>query len=339
METICIFPRKFGLGGPASFQSRLIDELHANQMNVVFEPDDLSVSAILVIGGTRHMGELRAAKRRGIRIVQRLNGMNWVHKKKNTGLKHFLRSEVNNTLIATIRRDIADAIVYQSQFSRDWWNRDKGAIHKPETVIYNGANLDEFNPAGTKDLPNDRYRMLLVEGNLGNGYEGGLFTAADAAALLNQRLDKPLELVVVGSVPESLRQQAGRNGLTVVWRGVVDRRDIPVIDRSAHVFFSSDINAACPNSVIEALACGLPVVAYDTGALPEMVTGQAGAIARYGTDVWKLQKPDVHALVDATAEVLRQRESYSRGARALAEEEFDIKRIAKKYIDVLLRDM
>lgn len=338
METICIFPRKFGLGGPASFQSRLIEELRSNQIRVVFEPDDLSNSAILVIGGTRHLGELRVAKRRGVRIVQRLNGMNWVHKIKYTGLKHFLRAEVNNALLATIRRDIADKIIYQSQFSCDWWNREKGAIQKPESVVYNGVNIEEFNPAGRNELPGDRYRMLLVEGNLGNGYEGGLFTAADAAALLNQRLEKPLELMVVGSVPDSLRQKAERDGLSINWKGVVDRRDIPAIDRSAHLFFSSDINAACPNSVIEALACGLPVVAYDTGALPEMVPGDAGCIARYGSNVWKLQKPDVHALVDAASEVLRHRESYSRAARARAEQTFDIKKITKAYLEALLTD-
>jgi glycosyltransferase involved in cell wall biosynthesis len=338
MDTICIYPRKFGLGGPASFQSRLIEELRANQVRVVFEPDDLSVAALLVIGGTRHLSELRAAKRRGVRVVQRLNGMNWVHKKKNTGLKHFLRAEVNNYLLATIRKRIADKIIYQSHFSQNWWNRIWGSVNKPETVVYNGVNLDQFNPAGVKDLPSDRYRMLLVEGNLGNGYEQGLFTAADAAALLNQRLEKPLDLMVVGSVPAPLRHQAEREGLHIDWRGVVDRRDIPEIDRSAHVFFSSDVNAACPNSVIEALACGLPVVAYDTGALPEMVTGEAGCIARYGTDLWKLQKPDVHSLVDAAGEVLRHRDLYSRGARARAEAEFDIKKITRTYIDVLLGD-
>jgi glycosyltransferase involved in cell wall biosynthesis len=338
MDTICIFPRKLGLGGPASFQSRLVEELRANQVNVVFDPADLSVSAILVIGGTRHLDELRAAKQRGVRIVQRLNGMNWVHRQRNTGIKHFLRAEVNNYLLSTVRKKIADKIIYQSHFSQNWWHREKGTLQKPETVIYNGVSLDQFNPAGTRDLPDDRYRMLLVEGNLGNGYEQGLFTATDAAILLNKRMEKPLELYVVGTAPEAIRRQAERDGLHIEWRGVVDRLDIPAIDRSAHLFFSSDVNAACPNAVIEAMASGLPVVAYDTGALPELVTLDSGRIARYGTDPWKLQDPDVHALADAAAEVLRNRETFSRGARLRAEQAYDIKKITQQYIDVLLGD-
>ena len=51
------------------------------------------------------------------------------------------------------------------------------------------------------------------------------------------------------------------------------RERIPELDRSAHLLYSADLNAACPKSVIEALACGLPVVAFDTGALPELVQG------------------------------------------------------------------
>jgi glycosyltransferase involved in cell wall biosynthesis len=335
MKTICIFPRKLGLGGPASFQLRLVEELRANQFNVVFEPSDPAVSAILVIGGTRHLGELRAASKRGVRIVQRLNGMNWVHKQKQTGIKHHLRSEVNNWLLATIRKDLADRIIYQSQFSQNWWLKARGAVDKPETVIYNGVNLDQFNPAGSKELPDDHYRMLLVEGHLGNGYEQGLFTAADAAVLLNQRLDKPLELVVVGDAPLILRKQAERQNLHIDWKGIVDRLDIPLIDRSAHFLFSSDINAACPNAVIEALACGLPVVGYDTGALPEMLTGDAGRVARYGNDPWKLEKPNLHALADAASEILTDRARFSQAARERAETTFDIKKITQAYIQVL----
>lgn len=336
MRTICIFPRKLGLGGPASFQSRLVEELRANDINVIFDPADLSASAILVIGGTRHLGKLLAAKNRGVRIVQRLNGMNWVHKRRNTGIKHFFRAEVNNWMLSTIRGNLADAIIYQSQFAKNWWHRAKGSLDKPEYVIYNGVNLDQFNPAGTRDLPTDRYRMLLVEGHLGNGYEQGLFTAADAARMLTKRLDKPLELVVVGDAPRQLREQTAREGLDITWKGVVDRLDIPLIDRSAHLLFSSDINAACPNAVIEAMACGLPVVGYDTGALPELLTGDAGRVARYGSDPWKLDKPDLYALADAVTSVLQDRTTFSRAARLRAEQAFDIKQITREYIKVLL---
>ena len=337
-ETICILPRKLGMGGPASFQARLSDALRQQGVGVTYDPDDPAASVILVIGGTRHFGELMRAKQRGVRIVQRLNGMNWVHKKKNTGIKHFLRAEAGNWILSTIRKNFADKIVYQSHFSQDWWQRVYGGVNATESVIYNGVNLEEYSPLGTFDRPTDRYRLLIVEARLGGGYEQGLFTAVKAAELLNQRMEKPVELMVVGEASESLQKQASSDQINIVWRGVVKRYEIPQIDRSAHLLYSSDVNAACPNSVIEALACGLPVIGYDTGALPELLTDGAGTIARYGGDVWKLDPPNVFALADAAQEILREPDLYRTRARQRAEKEFDIQQIALKYRQILLSD-
>ena len=84
----------------------------------------------------------------------------------------------------------------------------------------------------------------------------------------------------------------------------------PQIDRSAHLLFSADINAACPNSVIEAMACGLPVVGFDTGALNELVIGDSGRLVAYGGDVWKLDQPDIAALAKAAAEILNDQNRF-----------------------------
>ena len=337
MDKICLLPRKLGLGGPASFQARLAGALRLQGISVTFDPDDLAVSAILVVGGTKHLGELMRAHRRGVRIVQRLNGMNWVHKQKFTGLKHYFRAETGNWILSTIRKNLADRIIYQSEFTQAWWQRAYGPSKAAGTVIYNGVDLEEYNPAGANSRPSDRYRMLLVEGHLGGGYEQGLVTAVKAAELLNQRL-RPLELMVVGDAPRALREQVKTDQVNIIYRGVVKRHEIPEIDRSAHVLFSADVNAACPNSVVEALACGLPVVGYDTGALPELLVNGAGRIAAYGGDPWRLEKPNLYSLVDAAQEVLNNQAAFRAAARSQAEAAFNIQTIAESYCKVLLED-
>jgi glycosyltransferase involved in cell wall biosynthesis len=334
-KTICILPQKIGRGGPGSFHSRFASVLSSRGYNVNHDPLDPSNSVILVIGGTRHIGVLREAKRNGVRIVQRLNGMNWVHRQTRTGIKHFLRAEVNNWILKTIR-SMADQIVYQSNFTQGWWTRTYGETKLPGRVIYNGVNLDVFNPLGAGSPPTDRTRILLVEGNLGGGYEGGLDSAVQMAKLLSRRQTDSVELMIVGSVPANLQVSYLGCGVDIAWKGLVKREVIPAIDRSAHLFFSSDINAACPNSVIEALACGLPVIGYDTGSLSELVTPECGAVARYGSDPWKLQKPDIHALVDAAQLALVDHAQKRAGARARAEEAFNIEQIADQYLEVLL---
>jgi len=102
------------------------------------------------------------------------------------------------------------------------------------------------------------------------------------------------------------------------------------------LLYSADVNAACPNSVIEALACGLPVAAFDTGALTELVVGDAGRIVAYGGDPWQLDPPDVPALVEAALEILGNQERFRAAARARAEAAFGLDQMVDGYLQILL---
>lgn len=333
-KTICIIPRKLGLGGPNTFQGVLMQALERRGVSVSHDPLEPGNSAILVIGGTRHVAELRRAQKAGVPVVQRLNGMNWVQRKKFTGIRHFLKAEVGNLTLRRIRR-LADKVIYQSEFTRQWWERVNGELTKPQTVIHNGVDLNCFHPAEL-ELPLDFYRVLLVEGHHGGGYEQGLLSAVELVRLLNRRMEKRVELAVVGDVPTRLRQQAEQLGGIIDWRGVVPHADIPALERTAHLLYATDINAACPNSVIEALACGLPVVAFATGAMPELVVNGSGLLADYGADEWKLEKPDIPALADSAREILLDQMRFRINAREHAITHFDIEQVTEKYLEVLL---
>ncbi len=321
-----------------SFRARFAAALTARGYRVAASLDEPDIRAALVIGGTRHLEQLWQLKRRGVRIVQRLDGMNWIHRLRRTGWRHFVRAEYGNWILNTIRTRFADHIVYQSAFSRDWWTRVYGAAPVPFSVVHNAVPLDAYTPHGPHQRPDDRYRLLLVEGSLAGGYETGLETAVALAEMLNTRhraaLGKPVELFVLGRVSEGVRA-AFRVDFPLIFGGVVPRERIPEIDRSAHALFAADVNGACPNSVIEALACGLPVISFDTGALPELVTGDAGRIVPYGGDPWKLAPPDIPALAAATVEVFRNQPHFRTAARARAEAAFDLEHMVDGYLQAL----
>jgi glycosyltransferase involved in cell wall biosynthesis len=143
--------------------------------------------------------------------------------------------------------------------------------------------------------------------------------------------------MVVGDVPVRLQAPLEHeNPGMIIWAGVVKRDDIAEIDRSAHVLFSGDLNAACPNAVIEAMACGLPVVSYATGSLPELIDGGAGLTVPWGSNFWKLEQPDISALASAAKRILHEQEQYRQAARARAEAVFALDNMVEKYLQVLL---
>jgi glycosyltransferase involved in cell wall biosynthesis len=352
---ICIVPDVSGVGGMVSFRSKLVEGLKRRGLETCNELRDFPYRSVLLIGGTRDLVGIWGARRRGIPVVQRLDGMNWLHRLngiQKAGWRHYLRAENGNLLLAFIRARLASWIVYQSEFSQCWWEKKRGLTRVKHSIINNGVDLEVFRPQGEGEPPEDRWRILMVEGSLMGGYEQGLQTAVGfVERLANLVLQSGeslfpgiLELMVVGKVSEILKNRWGTQvtasqyspHIRLNWAGLMPNQQIPVIDRSAHLLYSSDINPACPNSVIEALACGLPVVAFDTGALVELVTSEAGRVVSYGGDPWKLDPPDLDALARAAYEVLKDLASYRRAARQLAELRFGLDRMLDGYLDVLL---
>lgn len=331
-----VVPQTEGVGGMVSFRHKFSAGLQALGHAVHSNPTDHNNRGVLVIGGTRNLNGLRRAQQMGIPIVQRLNGRNWLHKKTTTSVRHYLRAEYGNLILNIIRNRIASAIIYQSEFAKAWWEREAGSVAVPAHVIHNGVSLRSYSPAGTHDRPDDRIRVLMVEGSLAGGYEQGLTTGVGLVERLDVSLDVPVELSVVGQVSKRLRSDWDeRSKAKIDWVGPVPREAIPRIDRSAHLLFSADINAACPNAVIEAMACGLPIVAFNTGALSELVPSMGGRLANYGGDPWNLDPPNLDALAACGLEVLTAGRSQRLTARGWAEHRFGLDEMILAYLDVL----
>jgi glycosyltransferase involved in cell wall biosynthesis len=316
-----------------SFHAKLSRGLAKRGIEVTNDLTDGPFDVVLVIGGTRQLVQLRQLSRQGIPIVQRLDGMNWLHRKLRTGMRHWVRAEIANWLLAYIRERIANRIVYQSRFVEQWWTRVYGEMTKSKRIIYNGVDLEMFKP-GSGGTAQGKNRILLVEGNLQGGHEMGLTSAVALAEKLQARQET--ELVIAGQVDEKLKAKWNKQAkVNLEWAGVIRNEELPDLYHNAHLLFSGDLNAACPNSVIEALACGLPVLAFDTGALKELVPASAGRVVPYGGDPWKLETPDITALTQGAENILASQAELRAGARAHALENFALDRMVDAYLEAL----
>jgi len=343
---ICLIPRLSGIGGMVSFQGKLAAGLKARNVDVCFDLLDTPYDAILVIGGTRQIQRLWGAKRRGVRIVQRLDGMNWIHRIMKTGWRHWLRAEYGNINLALIRSSLADKIIYQSRFSRQWWEREKGETPCPHDVIYNGVDLSEFSPGDTTVHPQRIIRLLMVEGSLLGGYEFGLENAVKLAVDLahSRRQEYQIELRVVGRVSKEskdhwnswiIRNQVNAS-ISIDWSGVIPHHQIVDFYRNAHLLYSADINAACPNSVLEAMSCGTPVISFDTGALPELIADGGGIVVPYGGNPWELDPPDIQSLSKGASDILENLFRFKESTRNRAADGFDVEKMVDLYLEMLL---
>ncbi len=293
------------------------------------------VDVILVLAGTRYLASLWKARRRGTRIVQRLDGINWIHRVRWAGPRYTIRAIYGNANVSFIRRRLAGHVIYQSQFIKGWWEDWYKPARVPSSVILNGVDLNRYTPHGLHERPTGHYRLLVVEGSLAGGQNYGIFNAVELANTLSKKLK--IELMIVGRVDARTKNKFGfQNNFRIQFMDTVQREHIPWLMRSSHALFSAEVNPPCPNSVIEALACGLPVVGFDTGSLSEIVQGDAGRLAPYGADEWKLQKPDISALAKATTDVLDDQNHFRASARDRAESAFDVEKMVDEYLKVLL---
>ena len=334
MSRICIVPRVEGLAGVASFRIKFEEGLRLRGVNITHDVSQ-QADAVLVLAGTRNLLPLWKARRRGMRIVQRLDGINWVHRVRWAGLRYTIRAVYGNALLSFIRNRLAERVIYQSEFIKQWWEDWYRPARVPTSVILNGVDLNRYTPNGLHERPSQHYRLLIVEGSLVGGLDSGLFDAADLANTLSKKFK--IELMIVGRVDRRAKNNLkGQNAFRIQFMGAIPREQIPWLMRSSQLLFSAEVNPPCPNSVIEALACGLPVIGFNTGSLAEIVQGDAGRLVRYGGNPWKLEPPDISALADAATEVLEDQPRFRQPARDQAESKLGLDMMVDEYLKILL---
>ena len=101
---ICMVPKVHGVGGVVTFQAKLAAGLAQRGIQVCHDLDETPYDAVLLTSTTQDLLGLLRQRRRGVRIVQRLDGINWLHRRQPTGPRHYLRSEYGNRLLALLRR-------------------------------------------------------------------------------------------------------------------------------------------------------------------------------------------------------------------------------------------
>lgn len=211
----------------------------------------------------------------------------------------------------------------------------RGAVGVPPsriTRICNGVDTERFHPA-TPDAVSARERFTI-------GTVGRLVPVKDQLTLLRAFArtlattggvaedGRPLQLVLIGEGPlrEMLETKASELGIAHACRFLGSRDDLPALYRGMDLFALPSVAEGISNTILEAMASGLPVAASDVGGNPELVLDNVnGTLVRAGSDT------ALAGVLTAYARDANRRRSHAAAGRRRALERFSLAAMTGQY--------
>lgn len=232
--------------GPYIFLERLISYLKGAGVEVVRNAGRFHHLHFINISGSGRRADQWKAKK-----VLRMDG-----------IYHDLDSAKRNEGIRDTYHNV-DGVIFQCDFAREmaYKHFGKPAKAKYEGIIYNGVD-NSFTPNGeAQDFGFDH--TIIVSGK----WTWPSKRLPDMIECFMKMDRQDLGLVVLGEVEEKVQHPRIR------YCGFVAPKELPSYYRGADIMLHLAYTDWCPNAVVEALACGVPVITTHNGGVPELIQG------------------------------------------------------------------
>ena len=209
----------------------------------------------------------------------------------------------------------------------------------PVEVIPNGLDLQRYKPIDRQivrsllNLPQNKQLVLFGAIKATSDRRKG-FHLLEAAlqSLCQSGWQDKIELVVVGA---SQSGEPADLGFKTHYLGKLnDDISLAQVYAAADVFVAPSLQDNLPNTVVEAIACGTPSVAFKIGGMPEIIEHQQNGYLAQPYEIEDLAKGIVWLLEDK-----EKHQKLCHQARAEAEQKFTIELQARRYASLYNRIM
>lgn len=223
-------------------------------------------------------------------------------------------------------REMADFVIYQSRFCEESAHRFLGPCDAPSEILFNPVDVIKFQPASS--LAPDEPLRLLAAGT--HGTRDRVLHVLDMLAILRKEgIDAALTVAGSFQWPNGERDFQNHIALRGVQNHVqrmarFSQADAASLYASHHLLIHPKYLDPCPTVVLEAMACGLPVIGSASGGMPELVSDECGVLVPSLLDYKKLHTPTGEELADALKKALPRLPEMSAAARANAVSRFSI---------------
>jgi glycosyltransferase involved in cell wall biosynthesis len=265
-------------------------------------------------------GALDWLKRRKIPIVVNQNGV------FNPGWYAGDCKKMNGIMAVAYHR--ADYVFWQSEYCQRAADHFLGKREGAGEVLFNAIDTrHRFRPAKVRV---DRPFTFLLTGRI-DAHMAYRLESSIAGLQVAGNAGLDCRLLVAGWVEDSVLAASQRLAQVL---GVVEQVDFlgpytqaeaEVIYQRADAYIMTKYLDPCPNTVIEAMACGLPVLYSASGGVPEQVGPDAGlgmpVPESWGDEVYA---PSPEAIGAGMLEIARKATSMGLAARLRAESKFEI---------------
>ena len=230
--------------------------------------------------------------------------------------------------------DGARAVIYQSRFDKQLIETYFGRIKKESIIICNGTKIEHSCSKHDirKDLGLPENRRLLIC-SAGWRRHKRLPEIVEVLKRLND-IEDSYALIILGEQNEYI------NANNTYPFGSVNPKNIARYYQCADVFIHLSWLDHCPNTVVEAIANGLPVLCSNQGGTREIVeSASAGIVSECDTEVdlfnlnlYEPPAPDWDQLIQSAQHLFDNYEEY---CRRINRNFVNIDVVAKKYVNFI----